>query len=294
LNDVSTEKSKPAPSVAVVGSAAMDRVVFGRRVTEKIGGTVVYAGFTFQRHGIDTAVLTNVAARDLKHFGNFEASGVRLLAGPTGVTTRFVNRESDGNRVQEMPAAAEPILCRELLADLHSVRHVHLGPLHPDDIHADLLTFLKRGRYFVSTDLQGYVRRIRDGRVVQEASEKLEEVLAISDAVKAADEELRIVLEWFGEDARTLQLHFGFEELLVTSGGKGGYLINGSGERIEYESVPVERVHDPTGAGDVFFAAYLAGRYHENWSERESLAHAARVAARHVEGKYIPRSVLEI
>ena len=146
----------------------------------------------------------------------------------------------------------------------------------------------------MSVDVQGLLRRVRDSAVKTEVSECLEEVLSFADTVKATGEELRLILERFGTDVQTLQARFGFGELLVTCGAGGGRLINASGETIEYAPVRAERVDDPTGAGDVFFAAYLGGRYHEGWTAHESLAHAAQIASLHVEGKYIPRSIMEI
>lgn len=288
------DPSHPTLDVAVIGSATLDRIVLEDRTAEKIGGVAVYAGITFQKHGLETAVLANIAEADLRHFHVLEESGVCLVPGATAATTRFVNRETGGRRVQEMPACADPIRCREWLEAVYSVRHVHLGPLHPNDIHPDLLSFVKRGRYFVSLDVQGFVRRIRDSAVEAEVSERLEEVLSFADTVKATGEELRLILERFGTDVQTLQARFGFGELLVTCGAVGGRLINASGETIDYAPVRAERVDDPTGAGDVFFAAYLGGRYHEGWTAHESLAHAAQIAALHVEGKYIPKILLEI
>jgi sugar/nucleoside kinase (ribokinase family) len=291
---VPPDPSHPTIDIAVIGSATLDRIVFEDRAADKIGGVAVYAGITFRKHGLETAVLANIAQADLRHFRTLEESGVRLVPGPTATTTRFVNRETGGGRVQEMPGRADPIRCCEWLETAHTVRHVHLGPLHPDDIHPELLSFVKRGRYFVSLDLQGYVRRVRDSAVEAEVSERLEEVLSFADAVKATGEELRLILERFGTDVQTLRERFGFGEMLVTCGAGGGRLINASGETVDYASVRAECVDDPTGAGDVFFAAYLAGRHHEGWTEPESLAHAAQIAALHVEGKYIPKTMLEI
>jgi sugar/nucleoside kinase (ribokinase family) len=281
-------------AVAVIGSATLDRIVLEDHTTEKIGGVAVYAGITFRKHGLETAVLANIARADQRHFRALEESGVRLVPGPTAATTRFVNRETGGIRVQEMPGCADPIRCLEWLEGAHTVRHVHLGPLHPADIHPELFSFLKRGLYFVSVDVQGFVRRVRDSAVEAEVSESLGEVLSFADTVKASEEELRLILERFGRDVRSLQPRFGFGELLVTCGAGGGRLITSSGETVDYDPVRAERVDDPTGAGDVFFAAYLAGRFHEGWTESESLAHAAQIASLHVEGKYIPKSVLEI
>jgi sugar/nucleoside kinase (ribokinase family) len=278
-----------APVVVVIGSATLDEIIFGGRTRRKVGGVATYAAVTFRRHGLETAVAANVAREDVARFSLYADAGLLWTNGPTRTTTRFINRETDGGRIQEMPSAADPIRCGAWLADRPTIRHLHLGPLHPDDIHPDTLALAGSGHYFVSLDVQGYARGVADGRVFPRVSDRLEDALAAADAVKADEAEWRLILDRFGEDTAGLRSRLGFGELLLTRGAEGGRLIDRDGNVIEYAPVPVrpDRVEDPTGAGDVFFAAYLAGRRHECWTERESLDHAARVAALHVSGGYL-------
>ena len=44
---------------------------------------------------------------------------------------------------------------------------------------------------------------------------------------------------------------------------------------------------DPTGAGDVFFAAYITSRFSNKLPVQEACRYAARIAAQQVEGDYI-------
>ncbi len=67
-----------------------------------------------------------------------------------------------------------------------------------------------------------------------------------------------------------------------------------SGDVANYAASQVGRVADPTGASDVFFAAYLVRRLHEGQSIEASCRHAAEVAAQHVQGKYIPDDCLRL
>jgi sugar/nucleoside kinase (ribokinase family) len=283
-----------APVVVVIGSATLDEILFGGRKRRKIGGVATYAGVTFRRHGLGTAVAANVAAADVPLFRLYADEGLLWTNGPTRATTRFINRETGAGRVQEMPSAADPIRCDAWLAERPTIRHVHLGPLHPDDIHPDTLSLAASGRYFVSLDVQGYVRGTEGSRIVPRVSDRLEQALASADAVKADEVEWRFILGHFGADTAGLQSRLGFGELLLTRGAEGGHLIGRDGTVIDYAPVPVppERIEDPTGAGDVFFAAYLAGRRHEGWTERESLEHAARIAAQHVSGRYLTAAAL--
>jgi sugar/nucleoside kinase (ribokinase family) len=51
---------------------------------------------------------------------------------------------------------------------------------------------------------------------------------------------------------------------------------------------------DPTGAGDVFFASYLVGRFLNNQNIADACRYAARTAGRQVSGKYITFDVLAL
>ena len=66
------------------------------------------------------------------------------------------------------------------------------------------------------------------------------------------------------------------------------------GEVVAYKAARVGQVVDPTGAGDVFFGAYLFSRLHERQSIRESCEHAALVAAQQVQGRYITQETLQL
>ena len=49
---------------------------------------------------------------------------------------------------------------------LEQVRHIHAGPLHPDDIEPQALALMGESKKLVSLDVQGYLRRAEGGRIV--------------------------------------------------------------------------------------------------------------------------------
>ena len=83
-------------------------------------------------------------------------------------------------------------------------------------------------------------------------------------------------------------------EWVVTEGSHGGWVASGKGERKKFASVPVAMVADPTGAGDVFFAAYLAHRLHRGVGIATAAQRAAALAARQVEGGFIDEATLRL
>jgi sugar/nucleoside kinase (ribokinase family) len=281
-------------SVLIVGSATVDTIVQKSQRIKKIGGVVTYAGLTFSRLGSDVTVLSNISPRDRSIFRLYKEAGIRLLRGETILTTRFVNHLETGTRWQEMPKKARRIDPRRHYSEIKNFRHIHLGPLHPEDFHPDFLVYLYSSSRLVTLDLQGYVRRIRGKCVTTGVSRHLRSALLAADIVKASVRELETVLDTYQMEAEELVREFELKEILVTSGCCGGYLLSSGCEKIEFAAGKVESELDPTGAGDVFFAAYLFHRFHQEQSIAESLDQASIIAARQVAGNYIPFDTLTI
>lgn len=281
-------------SVLIVGSATIDTIVQGRNRTRKIGGVVTYAGLTFRKLGLDVTVLSNISRRDMFIFLRYAAEGIRLVRGETISTTRFVNHLEGGYRWQEMVRKARRIDPGRFYPQIKPFAHIHLGPLHPDDFHPDFLAYVQSPNRLVTLDLQGYVRRVRGRRVSAGVSKYLRSALHAADVVKSGIRELEVVLDTFQMEAPDLVRMFRLNELLVTSGRGGGFLLNSAEEKIPFDAREAEKERDPTGAGDVFFAAYLVHRFHRSLSRIDALDRASAIAARQVAGMHIPFEALAI
>lgn len=279
-------------SVAIIGSVTIDEVIQGQRRSCLLGGVVTYAGLTFRRYGIDTAVVTNVAEKDKAILGVLSREDIRLFTGPSSRTTRFVNRIEGDGRTQELPQVAEPIRRKQIEGALRDLDHVHIGALHPEDIDPQVFDCIGTTGLFATADIQGYVRFSDRGRVVRRVSELAGAVLGLVSVLKADEGELEALTNFFGVDALGLIRQFEIEELLVTAGSRGGYLLTRRDGLNPYRARIVKEPRSTVGAGDVFFAAYLAERYYHRKDIRASLDSAAEIAARQVEGSYIPPGAL--
>ncbi len=278
----------------IVGPATLDTVVTGDGIVRKIGGVPTYGGLTFVRHDISVTVLTNIAECDLVHFSAYQQAGLQLVSGQTAATTHFVNRESPAGRVQELPATAAPISHGVEILTESGAGHVHLGPLFPEDISSELLYTIRGLSSFKSLDLQGYVRWVREGQVAPGVPhlEMLSLALSVADIIKGDEQEIQTVMDALGTRIPALLTRFNIGHALITDGRNGGRLVAQDGAEIPYAPLPLVNSQDTTGAGDVFFAAFLAHWFHEQRPEREALDHAARTAASHIRGLYLPISSL--
>ena len=96
-----------------------------------------------------------------------------------------------------------------------------------------------------------------------------------------------MVVEYFQQELSEIMKGFDIEEAVISSGSKGGRVETITGEKFEYRAAMPDRVSNPTGAGDVFFAAYLLSREVNNLDISSACRYAAGIAARQVEGRYI-------
>jgi sugar/nucleoside kinase (ribokinase family) len=273
--------------VTVVGSTTIDCNVIDRATHLKIGGVTTYAGLTYRRHGLPTWVVTNVAPSDASILSRLTREGIQVSAGPTERTTRFVNRVHAGRRRQEVPSIAAPVDFARLTAPAGQADLLHLGPLHPGDIDPQVFARLGDSRFLVALDVQGLLRKISAGRIKPAVSGHLPAALTAARIVKSDEDELRLILNAFETRVEDVMDRCAIAEWVVTSGFHGGCVYSKGQAPYRYSAEPSPPVVDPTGAGDVFFAAYAVARLRDRKPVADAARHAATLASEHVAGRYL-------
>ncbi|MBN1893005.1 hypothetical protein JW906_00845, partial [bacterium] len=225
-NPFQPDSEDPRPAVLIAGSATRDTIVLSGRRIHKIGGVATYAGMTFRKHGIATHVLTNLAPAEDFIRRVYRRYGIRLHVGTAGKTTRFINRVDEDGRKQEVSCRAAPVSWECGKKRLRQVRHVHLGPLHPDDLEESWLPGLREFEGLVSLDVQGYIRRLRGRSVTASVSPFLEKALQVCCIIKATEREFQLILKTWQLDQAEFLRRFPLNEILVTCGKDGGYLLS--------------------------------------------------------------------
>ena len=274
--------------VVVVGSVSMDTIVQADSSRIKMGGVAVYGAITFRRFGLRTTVVTNIGPEKGVFLELFQQQGIEIYNGVSESTTTCIDRVNDDDRRSEFVAFAEPISADQVLRRIVGTKHVHLGPLHPLDIDpTTVLGLLRERRIPVSIDLQGYVRSSQTGPTALLVSEHLSAAMNAASIVKANNAELQAILRATGMDVKDLMRVHRINEFVITAGREGGKIVLDSGDEVRYEAIPAGKEIDPTGAGDVFFASYIASRLYHELSVSESCHRAALVAGMQVGGQYI-------
>lgn len=253
------------PDFIVVGHIVQDLVPGGWR----LGGTAAFAATQARRLGLSVGVVTRKRP-DL----NLEAwlPGVQTAGRPSRETTAFENAYLDRRRRQRVPRRAEPLDMEDVPDGWRAAPIALLGPVC-GEVPAGI------GQCFdgelTAVAAQGWLRRLtRDGRV-QHCTWNGPPFWSGCAALFVSDEDI---------GRRTEQTERWVLEvpIVAITRYRRGARLHARGRWRTIAAFPANEV-DPTGAGDVFAAAFLI-RYHETGDEADATRFAAAAAACSVEG----------
>lgn len=284
-----------SPSLLVVGSLAFDRLERDGLVEHRLGGVVTYGGLTAARLGCHVDIWSAMPSGAVDAVRQ-RLSGLHVMPSESTEATRFVNREYVGGERQQLcPTRARSLHWsdRPFAADAQW-DWIHLGPLHPDDISAEVVHALRPRCRVMSLDLQGLTRSVEaNGAVRAEVAEQVRDVLPGLDWVKASDAEWAQVADHLGLTAGLAVARFGWRGLLVSAGARGGVLHTPTGALPWLAEVPPHVVLE-TGAGDVFTTSFVGRLLQTGEDVAAAMSFAAYVAGRHVAGEWLDLTGLQI
>jgi pfkB family carbohydrate kinase len=241
--DDEKRRSNGAIDYLVLGHVTVDRLDNQRVV---LGGTATYAALTARNLGARVGIHTSAS---------YEPGLVDTLYGtmvariPAEYTSCFVNEYVDGRRRQTIESVAERLTYEQLLPEWRNPPIVHLGPLC-QELDGSLVTRFPRS--LIGVTPQGWMRAWGEDGVVHAVEwAEAERVLARADVVVISEDDVadRSIIEDWARRAR----------MLVVTLGERGCDVYRAGEDVPYHS-PAFRSGtevDPTGAGDVFAAAFF-------------------------------------
>jgi sugar/nucleoside kinase (ribokinase family) len=263
--------TSPAPlHYLVIGHVTHDLVPEGRRP----GGTAVYAARTAAALGLPTGVLTRAGPEF-----DFTAAlpGIAVQAIPAGQTTTFENRYGPGGRSQVLHASAGRIAANEVPAGWRRSEIVHLGPVAAE-VDAGMLALFSNSLLGITP--QGWFRRWGGNGQVY-----LEEWVPEADSISHAA--VVILSEGDLPSAGALGRLRRLARLVVVTRADQGCTVYCQGEERSFPAPSVAEV-DPTGAGDVFAAAFLIRLHQTRGNPWEAAGFANRLAAASVAHAGLP------
>jgi sugar/nucleoside kinase (ribokinase family) len=237
--------------LSVIGHLSSDAV---SGAPPRIGGGPWHAARALRQLGQNAFVAAKCGVDERTAFlRRLAALGLPVSLVGAGSTTEFsFSYDEGGARTMAVEAVGEPWRVDELPAQLGRTEWIQVAPLLRGDFPPDVLERLARGHRLLF-DGQGLVRARAVGPLALDADFE-PELLRFVTVLKLAEEEARAIVG----DAELEELRgLGVPEVVVTFGLAGSLVLTRTAaERIRAHPVRA----DPTGAGDAFSVAYMAGR----------------------------------
>lgn len=241
--------SAPSTLTDQNSDAQIDYLVLGHVTRDRVeggfnpGGTVTYSGRVAQMLGCRTAVVTSARLDyDLQPF----MKGMSVHVIPADENSDFENIYQANERIQVLSARADDITPADIPPRWRAPSVVHFGPL-TNEITPDVINCFPNS--LIGVTPQGWMRRWDEtGRVYAKPFAAAEMILSKADAVVISEEDLL--------DDTMLGDFISWSKLLVMTQNYAGCTVFFDGGQFVIPAPKIELV-EPTGAGDIFAAAFF-------------------------------------
>jgi sugar/nucleoside kinase (ribokinase family) len=228
------------------------------------GGTVNYAGAVVKNLGWRPVIVT-AAGPDFTPPAYLADADWRIL--PSAATTTFRNEYTPQGRRQTVGPIARSIRPEDIPADCRHLPLVHLCPLAQD---VELTVANVFDHTLLVTTPQGWLRHWDDRGIVslgdwRGAAEILPKLQATVISIEDIEGNWAVAEKWAGQT-----------QILIVTQDKEGCTVFNEGQRLTVPPRPAHPI-DPTGAGDVFAAAFFI--YYQETGHLAQSAYFANVTA---------------
>jgi sugar/nucleoside kinase (ribokinase family) len=237
--------------IYLIGNPTYDTLSINKKTVQALGGTVFYAAMFLAGLGRRVAV---VGIGDGKIKRRLAQSGVdvRHFSG-AGPVTVFENTYSAGIRKQRAWAGGD-IHRADVPQAAFDAKGLLVGPVLQE---VDPAIMRRPRSACLMLDAQGFLRQLSAaGDIILHMTPEAETALRHCDILKVDAREAAVITSTVDIEAAGRVLHrMGPKMVIITQGGDGALIYDGT--RLTQITAPEVNVVDPTGAGDVFSAAFL-------------------------------------
>jgi sugar/nucleoside kinase (ribokinase family) len=219
-----------------------------------MGGSAAYAALTARAMGLRVGIVT-VCGDEIPRFAKQIAlDGIAIVAGQAEQSTTFENVYTTAGRIQYIRHIAPKIDFSTVPEVWRRAKIIHLAPVAqevdlqlPSDFHPALLGLTP----------QGWMRAWDgNGRVSHCAWRQPDEALARREAGKQITGAVVFSVEDVAHDEESIENMSHAAQVLAVTEGAAGVRLYWNGDSRRFHPPLVTEV-DPTGAGDVFAAAFF-------------------------------------
>ncbi|GAC1356196.1 MAG: PfkB family carbohydrate kinase [Ktedonobacteraceae bacterium] len=233
-----------------------------------LGGTATFAALTTYRLGLMAGIVTCASADLLKELPHF-LPDIALHARRTTETTTFVNRYTQGFRTQYLYAKADALETTDVPPAWRNAPIVLLGPLAQEIAPEIVALFQRRPGAIIAATPQGWLRRWdENGRVWPTPWGAAAQILPLLDVLILSHDDLLPFVNGNRQEADAMLYAWSMQvPLLVATDGRHGATLFRHSVMQHFPAYDAQEV-DPTGAGDVFAAAFLTALYRHGDAEQ--------------------------
>lgn len=255
------------PDVLIVGHVAKDITDDGWRA----GGSVLYAATQCRRLGLNTAVVT-VCGPDIEPEVLLPDVSWHVFRDTTSTT--FENRYAGGHRNQRLLDRARPLMVDDIPEECQRAPIVLLMPIF-HDVDPEIVSSFACSATLLAASVQGWLRELDITFIVPPSTAPSARPWQGTDIVVASEEDLR--------DPETAAEWSRYVPTVVLTRAEQGTTVWQDGRRTDLPALEVDAI-DPTGAGDVFAAAFTV-RLHETGDPIDAARFATAASALSVQGR---------
>jgi len=235
----------------LIGNPTHDTLSINKKTVQALGGTVWYAAMFLAGLGRRVAVV-GIGDDNIKRRLARGGVDVRYFS-DAGPVTRFENTYSAGIRKQKAWPGGD-IQRADVPQAAFDATGLLVGPVL-QEVDPAILRAPRSGCLML--DAQGFLRQLSTaGDVILRMTPEAEPALRHCDILKVDAREAAVITSTAdGETAGRVLHRMGPRMVIITSGADGALFYDGV--RFTQITAPEVDVVDPTGAGDVFSAAFL-------------------------------------
>ncbi|WP_428327008.1 PfkB family carbohydrate kinase [Nitrosopumilus sp.] len=230
--------------LAVFAHCAIDTITIGDSNYEQIGGSACYCGLTARQFKFDVDLYTKFGNDFPKQY--ISDNKINLINSESKKnTTKFAISITGADRTLKLENECEPIEYSTTKADGHLVSPIY------HEITNDTLKKIKDDSNFLFVDPQGFLREKDSQNNVNLQKNDID--LSNVSAIKVNPEEAQQLVTGSHDEMMVALQKKGVEYVLLTNKTEVSMLVK---DKVYSITLPNKDIHDTTGIGDIFCAAF--------------------------------------
>lgn len=252
----------------LIGPLCKDIIIQNNKVKHKVGGAIYYQSQVLESFKQDYECIITLSEDDmalLDKFPNKSKVNTLFKLETLTFTNKYINNSD--NRIQKSNMANNPITPKNIqsIVEIKDFKYVLLGPLLETDLPIETIKFLKDNGLKICMGIQGYLRQLKDNKIILESPKYINELLNLVDMLFLDEHELRTILKNTVEIDEFTLSKLGPSEIIITQSSKGSKIYSKKNNKIyNIPAFSVKNIINPTGSGDTYMAAFICERLNNN------------------------------